>query len=102
MNKFVLPAGKTIRDLQERYSVVHCKVRELKSPIHERFRGYECVAARPNKEQFNARTGEYQTSYRPAFCIASSYVMRDDETYRARFVEALQYWLKVREVIWED
>ena len=45
------------------------KVRELKSPIHGRPRGFRLVAVTPNKDATNPFNGKPMTSYRQQYVI---------------------------------
>ncbi len=93
--------GKIVADLEGRFNTLSCKVREVKSPIHELFRGYECIAVTPNKARYDRTTKEYVTSFHPKYQIAQRYVRRGDIRDRNSFEQALKGWLKVRIVAWE-
>lgn len=93
--------NKTVRQIN-RYGVLTCKIREVRSPIMNVHRGWECLAVVPNKARYDVTLDAYVTSYGRKYQIASAYVLDDSSRYREWFAERLQSFpLQIRQINWE-
>lgn len=75
---------------KNKYGTVTCTIRELRSPVMERFRGWAFIAVRPNKARFNNRTGKYETSYADKYVVTRQYYLEPDEYWMIRFETRLR------------
>ncbi len=86
-------APKLVINKSKAQSVLLYSIRQQKSPIHRKHRGYRLIAIIPNKNRVHPKTGEAATSWHPRFRIAElgDFIKYEDALYwLPAFLKALK------------